>query len=309
MTPRRGRIVAILVLALIVGPSVSLLAQQGEGTSSEPAPSSPSEEDDKEARREAKRKARIEEYLRKREERLAQRELERRQKEAEQPVDLGTFSNDSSAETAKADEEKKANRGPDAERVVLPPNLAMVQHTVRTGPLGNDPTVQGYLDLIDRAEASPHQLAAFGSFLADSGWPDGAIEYYRIALSLEPNDPVLWINSGTIHRQMGKNRAAIDAYRRALSIDPNYADAHYNLGAAYDVEGKYEEALHEYKVALTLDPDLGDPSLNPLASNNPRLLAVKLLLYEEQAGNLGLPLHKVAGGELTEDSEAGSGGP
>ena len=36
---------------------------------------------------------------------------------------------------------------------------------------------------------------------------------------------------------------------------------------------------------------------NPAAVNNERLLAVKMMLYEEQGGGLGLPLADIPGGE------------
>ncbi|NIR59189.1 MAG: tetratricopeptide repeat protein, partial [Gammaproteobacteria bacterium] len=64
-----------------------------------------------------------------------------------------------------------------------------------------------------------------GGLLAD------AREYYSVALRLEKEDPVLWINAGTLDRQLGENKAAIDKYSKALMLNPNDAYAHYNLGA------------------------------------------------------------------------------
>lgn len=278
-----------LLLSLTLAAGFTLLggaaaAEEGDAAQAE-----------KDARKDAKRlerEARIEEYLRNKEERRAQRELERQQKDAlkaqQQPgqaVDLATFSEGTEVE------------------VVLPRELARVQSIVREGPLGQDPTVRGYLDLIDRAEASPLQLAAFGNFLSDSGWPEGAIEYYAVALSIEQEDPVLWVNTGTLHRKLGEHKAALQAYQRALSLDPNNAHAHYNLGVVLDGMGKYEDAVEEYKIALLLDPALGDPATNPQVAHNERLLAVKLLLYKEKIGNVGLPLVEVPGGALEPETE------
>jgi tetratricopeptide (TPR) repeat protein len=255
MQHRQGGIASTLFLFLGLTVCLTVTALPIAAQQDDAAPDATTEQDDKEARREAKRlarEARIEEYLLKKEERLAQRELERRAKEEQQAVDLATFANEGAAdvEAQQATTQKKTKKNTaksnqtsgGSTAVVLPKNLARVQQIVRSGPLGDDPTVQGYLDLIDRADASPHQLAAFGSFLADSGWAIGAIEYYNVALKLEPADPLLWINAGTIHRQLGDNKSAIDAYRRALSIDPNLADAHYNLGAALGQAGRLDEA-------------------------------------------------------------------
>jgi tetratricopeptide (TPR) repeat protein len=175
----------------------------------------------------------------------------------------------------------------------LPSALARAQRSVRGTKLGQDPTVQMYLGMVDRQEASPHQLAALGSFLAQNGMLDEALAYYHVAIHLEEKDPLLWLNLGTLHRQRGELSAALSAYGETLSLDPNNALAHYNVGAILDSTGDYQGAIDRYKVALTLDPSLGDPAVNPQAANNERLLAVKLLLYREQAGSLGLPLVEI----------------
>jgi tetratricopeptide (TPR) repeat protein len=119
---------------------------------------------------------------------------------------------------------------------------------------------------------------------------DEALAYYQVAIHLERKDPLLWLNLGTLHRQRNELSAALGAYGETLALDPNNALARYNVGAILDATGDYQGAIDQYKIALTLDPSLGDPAVNPQAANNERLLAVKLLLYREQAGSLGLPL-------------------
>ena len=156
----------------------------------------------------------------------------------------------------------------------------------------------------------PHignHLGAFGNYLESAGWPRGALVYYEVALSIEQADPILWLNAGTVYRKLRKPKDAVNAYIRALSIDPNNARAHYNLGAVYDEQGKYEAAVEEYKIALLLDPLLGDPATNPQVAHNERITAVKLLLYQEQVGMIGLPLAEVPGGGL--DPEAATDEP
>jgi tetratricopeptide (TPR) repeat protein len=245
-------------------------------------------------RRERKRlakEARIAEYLAKQEQRRAARESSAAASEPTAVAPAGeTVASTTSAQTPAKGSKGKAAR--------LPRNLARAQANVRATRLGQDPTVQVYLDLIDRQGASAGQLAAFGNFLAENGLGHDALQYYDIALNLEPKDPLLWTNVGTLYRQVGDSSAALSAYNRALSLDPNNALAHYNVGAVLDAQGKYEESIEEYKLALHLDPMLGDPAYNPQAANNQRLLAVKLLLYHEQVGSLGLPLADVPGGQV-----------
>jgi hypothetical protein len=177
-----------------------------------------------------------------------------------------------------------------ADRKRLPRALARAQDNVRHTALGADPTVQSLLDAIDRQEASPQQLAAFGSFVSEHGLIRDALAYYEVALRLVGDDPVLWVNYGTLQRKVDDLSAATAAYVRALSLNPNYSLAHYNLGAVMEAQGKYEDSIEEYKLALRLDPLLGDAAYNPQAATNDRLIAVKLMLYEERVGNAGLPL-------------------
>jgi len=279
-----------LIAALILcfaAPAALALQQQENGDPEQSGQAELSREEEKERAKQA----RIEEYLRKKEERLARKELRRAEDQQAQQA----AAPEATAAAPEVAEKPKAKK---QDRVTLPRDLARAQELLRQNEISSDPTVAAYLDLIDRAEASPHQLAAFGNFLADLGMNRLALEYYKVALSIERDDPVLWINRGTLYRQLGQLSAAQSDYVRALSIDFNLAVAHYNLGAVLDSMGNYEAAIDEYRAALTLDPSLGDPTVNPQAANNERLVAVQLMLYRENIGNLGLPLVEVPGGEL-----------
>lgn len=263
----------IVTLFVLVAAAPALLAQE--------APAPPSD-------KQKAKEARIEEYLRKKEERLAAKDAQRQEREvqkaAAQPV----------AEGAPASAPVATGK--------LPRELALAQDAVRRSSIGQDPTIQRYLDLIDRQEANAYQLAAFGNFLADAGLLPEAQLYYSVALGLEREDPVLWVNAGTLQRRSGQLGQAASSFGRALQIDPNNALAHYNLATVLDEQGHYEDALQAYTVALTLDPSLGDPRVNPQAANNDRLMAVKLMLYKQQAGALGTGLVDVPQGKLTDQA-------
>lgn len=320
---QRGAAAALAFLAILLGSSLLRAADPPQ----EPEPARESDQ----TRRESAKEARIQEYLRKREERRTRREDQARAGEAERQARAEEQAQTEEAEqppeatepaTAQAQptvvepapvEERKTPRRARQGRAAapfpsLPRGLAKAQQSVRATSLGQDPTVRTYLEMIERQAASPQQLAAFGNFLAQNGMTADALEYYGVALRLEPNDSLLWMNAGTLHRQRGDLSAASSAYNRSLALNANNALAHYNLGAVLDGQGKYEAALAEYKLALTLDPNLGDPAYNPQAANNERLLAVKLMVYGEQSGSLGLPLATVPGGGVEEDAPANRSG-
>jgi tetratricopeptide (TPR) repeat protein len=266
----------------------------------------------KRERKQAAKERRIQEYLRKREERRAEKEQNRTAHEASEREKTAqeiekqqlAASGEIEAPRGKAalapppvEEPRERKRGTGGGSR-LPRGLARAQANVRATDLGADPTVQEYLELIDEQGASPDQLAAFGNFVAQNGMLDDAMAYYDVAVKIEPRDPTLWVNKGTLQLHAGHFSAAASDFGRALSLDPNHAVAHYNLGSALDEMDRYEDAVQEYKVALLLDPSLGDPTYNPQSANNDLLLAVKLMLYQEQSGSLSVPLLDVETGKL-----------
>jgi tetratricopeptide (TPR) repeat protein len=261
--------------------------------------------DSTDAKQQAK-EARIAEYLRKKEMQRLEREMGRQESRA-----LEVEQRQLAESTATGAAPETAVQGtppptPSAAAVpppgALPKQLARAQQRVRATSLSKDPTVDKLLDLIDRQLASPYQLAAFGNFLAEHGMQREAVEYYRVALRLVDDDPVLWVNLGTLYRQLGEQSQAASAYSRALSIDPNYGLAHYNLGAIRDGQGKYKQAIEEYKTALTLEPTLGDPEFNPQAANNRYLSTVKMMLYSETVGSSAMPLTDIPGQKIEADT-------
>ena len=168
--------------------------------------------------------------------------------------------------------------------------LAKLCAALREGPVGTDRNAVAYLDLIDAGKASAPQVNDFAAYLAKRGMPRVALAFQQYALRLDRQDPTLWLNLGTLHRNLRSYGPATTAFKKAIALDPNNALAHYNLGAVYDAEKDYDAAIEEYRRALVLDPDLADPRKNPQVVNNENLLAVKLEIYQNQAGSLGLPL-------------------
>jgi tetratricopeptide (TPR) repeat protein len=287
------RAVVVLLLGLAAGlVPVLVSAQTDEPTPVDPASTEPTAKEQKQKAKEE----RIAEYLRKKEEKRAQREqtaLIKQQEQLARELEAQQLAGQAAAAGAAAGTTAAI---PPQGLAPLPRDMAFAQDAIRRTTLAEDPTVQLYLELIDRRMASPYQLAAFGNFLAQNGMNRVGLVYYDVALRLEKKDPTLWVNAGTLYRQVGELNKATQAYSRALSINPAHALAHYNLGAIFDIQGKYKQALEEYRIALTLDPTLGDPAYNPQAAHNDRLLAVKMLIYQETVGNTTLPLMEIDGG-------------
>ncbi len=181
-----------------------------------------------------------------------------------------------------------------APALILPgSSLSQTMAVVRKSPIGDDPNVSAYLDLMSTGQASGAQVNDFAAYVAKLGMPKVAIPFQQYALKLEPQNTTLWMNLGTLQRTTAAFSSAATSFKKAIAIDPINALAHYNLGAVYDVQGDYDDAIEEYRRALVLDPSLGDPRKNPQVVNNENLLAVELEIYHSQAGALGLPLLQI----------------
>ncbi len=283
----RLRLAAAGFAAALLGPAAAQQSPPDPGVAQEAARA---DEESAEARKARAKEERIAEYLRKQEEKRLTRAEARSARELERIQAREA----TGAATGAAPAGAAAAPLPTRRRAALPRDLARAQARVRQTGMAADPGVAALLDKIDRQLASPHELAAFANFISEHGLHREALEYYRVAVRLIADDPVLWVNLGTLQRKLHDPAAAMSAYSRALAINPNYALAHYNIGAILDDRGKYHGALEAYKVALRLDPTLSDPAVNPQAATNDNLATVKLLLYEEEIGGSGLPLIEVA---------------
>jgi tetratricopeptide (TPR) repeat protein len=169
-------------------------------------------------------------------------------------------------------------------------NLAKVSEQLRAGVAGKDPVVLTFLDEIERGEADAADLNTFAIHLAKKGMTASGLAVQEEALRLDPKNPALWLNAGTLHRDLGRRSDAMSDYKKVLSLDPNNALAHYNIGVLLDAAGNYDAAIEAYRTALTIDPSLTDPRKNPQILNNLHRTALSLLLYRQKAGALGLPL-------------------
>ncbi|HEX5042101.1 MAG TPA: tetratricopeptide repeat protein [Candidatus Polarisedimenticolaceae bacterium] len=176
----------------------------------------------------------------------------------------------------------------------VPRRLAVVQERLRATRVGTDLTGLRYLDLVDSGTATPAQLNAFGVWLAGQGILEPAQEYFRASLDMNREDAEVWNNLGMVQLRLDQDGAAKSSFERAIALDPTHARAHYNLGMYLDDQGDYDGAIQEYTRALLLDPRLGDAAYNPQVVNNPRILVVRMGLYERKAKTVGLSMGQTA---------------
>jgi len=82
---------------------------------------------------------------------------------------------------------------------------------------------------------------------------------YTKALSLDPTNPVLWVNLGGVLVHEKKLDDAITAFNRAIFLRSSYANAYYNLANAYRLKGDTVKGADAATRAMNLvEPNSSD---------------------------------------------------
>jgi Tfp pilus assembly protein PilF len=74
-----------------------------------------------------------------------------------------------------------------------------------------------------------------------------AIQQFEKAISLKPNEPLLYNNLGMSLLQHGENSQAVRAFQEALEVGEPHPKIYNNLALALCKLGKYPEALEVFK--------------------------------------------------------------
>lgn len=98
------------------------------------------------------------------------------------------------------------------------------------------------------ADRSAQQAMA----LSNAGRIGEALLQYRNALSLDSNDPDIWVNYGAACSRADDHKAALEAFEKALKLDPNNATAWHNIGAILGPRGRLHDALDAFRRAVEL---------------------------------------------------------
>ena len=83
---------------------------------------------------------------------------------------------------------------------------------------------------------------------------DRAIEIYRTAIEIDPENVSAHSNLGTALYGTHQFPGALESYRRALELKPDFAEAYSNLSVIYADQGKIDEAIEALKKAVELKP-------------------------------------------------------
>lgn len=106
------------------------------------------------------------------------------------------------------------------------------------------------------------ELMDKGSNYFDKGKYNEAINVYKKALDLEPDNVDAFIKIGLSYRHLEEYDRAIDYYDRVLDIEPDNKTAINNIGYTLECKGQIEDAIEMYKKSLEFDPNYDIPLVN-----------------------------------------------
>jgi tetratricopeptide (TPR) repeat protein len=108
---------------------------------------------------------------------------------------------------------------------------------------------------------------AYGSFLHQSGDPEGALAQWEKAGQLAPDNPAVWNNLGNYYEENNVKKAFED-YSKAIMLDPSQPLYYHNLAVCVYMfrtdaaeywkiseQEVFDTALALYQKAMRLDPD------------------------------------------------------
>ena len=107
---------------------------------------------------------------------------------------------------------------------------------------------------IDRSPANFEAQYNLAAMLQARGEVAEALEHYRAAVRLRPDDAIANNALGGALLAAGDPAGAVTALKTAIAAKPDYFPAHYNLGNALATIGRFPEALEEFRTAVRLNP-------------------------------------------------------
>jgi tetratricopeptide (TPR) repeat protein len=96
----------------------------------------------------------------------------------------------------------------------------------------------------------------------EEGHPAAAIENYRAALKLDPNNAKTYFNLALAQIRLNQMDEAISSLEKALVLDPHFSAAANQLGMLLATKGRFEEAGSRLTGAIKNDPQCAECQTN-----------------------------------------------
>ena len=112
-----------------------------------------------------------------------------------------------------------------------------------------------YQKAVSNDPDNPYNYAALGSSFRVAGRYDEALESYRIARTMEPENLELLVNMASLHFLRKDTLAAIRTYEQILQQDKNMVSAWLNLGIMHALQNNAPAAYEAWNQVIEIEPD------------------------------------------------------
>lgn len=82
-----------------------------------------------------------------------------------------------------------------------------------------------------------------------------AVEKLTEALSISPNDVMIYTKLAGVYSEMGEYEKALNAYSKVLELKPTDGYIYISVGSIYESQGNYKEALLAYTKVMEMCPE------------------------------------------------------
>jgi cytochrome c-type biogenesis protein CcmH/NrfG len=104
------------------------------------------------------------------------------------------------------------------------------------------------------SKANAATFVSMGDAAYDAGAPKAAILAYQKALELQPHNPDVLTDLGTMYMRTNDLEKAITSFKDAAAADPTHVKSRFNLGIALMTSKRYNEAADAFSQCVSIDP-------------------------------------------------------
>jgi Flp pilus assembly protein TadD len=101
-------------------------------------------------------------------------------------------------------------------------------------------------------------VLALANAYADQGRWEEAVEAYKLAIKLDPENGDLYNRLGIVFVALEDPDDAEDSYLKAIEYSPWDAESYYNLGELYRVQRRWSNAKYMFEKCLQMSNDPGE---------------------------------------------------
>ena len=150
-------------------------------------------------------------------------------------------------------------------RIKRAPNYAMAHFYLGLAferlSRGNE-AIEAYKEAIRIEPDDPDFYYNLGVSYIRLGNHNEAIKAFKQTVRIKPDDAKAILNLGYSYSELNRNKEAIKVYKEVIRIKPDFIEAHYNLGEAYLKAKKKKKAIEQYEILKNLDSELANKLSN-----------------------------------------------